>query len=266
PSGGSIISWAELLKHQPRPASEDEVMLGSLPELQIDAQSDNEIIKSLQKEGSKSGYLRSKAGKSSSHGKSAAPGKSDPPKPAPPAAKDGSLAAKVFAGKPSETEDWYRGAEHHDSSIDLMTAAKDANNPATEPPSNRESDSSDVLSAAIRTDDGTSAVDLGQEPRASGLHSWNVANPPPSLVPPQLRAKPAPSKPQATLRRPRSLPACLGGAAAGVAGTALLGAGLWFGGVFSPGKKDNQTAASAPAAAAKPSPDQARRHLEVGEL
>src|SRR5262249_39698701 len=106
----------------------------------------------------------------------------------------------------------------------------------------------------------------GQEPRASGLHSWNVANPPPSLVPPQLRAKPAPSKPQVKLRQSRSLTAWLGGAAAGVAGTALLGAGLWFGGVFSPGQKDNQTAASAPAAAAKPSPDQARRHLEVGEL
>src|SRR5688572_26606311 len=35
-SGGSVVSWAELLRQQAR-TSDDEVILGSLPELQIDS-------------------------------------------------------------------------------------------------------------------------------------------------------------------------------------------------------------------------------------
>src|SRR4051794_11643717 len=47
-SGGSIISWAELLRQQQRQrASDAEVALGSLPEIQIDAVSDMDLVKHL---------------------------------------------------------------------------------------------------------------------------------------------------------------------------------------------------------------------------
>src|SRR6516225_10209009 len=43
-SGGSVISWAELLRQQQR-QSNDEVVVGSLPEIQIDAISDKDLVK-----------------------------------------------------------------------------------------------------------------------------------------------------------------------------------------------------------------------------
>src|SRR5207244_758984 len=53
-SGGSIVPWAELLHRSPHP-SDDEVNLGSLPDLQVDAISDNDIIKHLEREASLAG-------------------------------------------------------------------------------------------------------------------------------------------------------------------------------------------------------------------
>jgi tetratricopeptide (TPR) repeat protein len=277
-SGGSVISWAELLKHQPRPASEDEVLLGSLPELQIDAESDHEIIKSLQKEAGKSGYLRKLSGQSSKLPKSSSQAKPDngtpPAKPERPAAKDRPapeqvpLAAKVFSGKKkSDAEIWLRGPTGGESTIDLATAAQDAAAGATGPGSgDRKDESSDVLAAAIHPDDGTSAVNLGDEPRNSAINSWNSGAPVPSLVPPAMRPTP-PARHPTTSRRPRTLSAWLGGAAIGVAASALLGTGLWFGGALSRdhGTRNSQTT-SAGVAAAKPTPEQARHHLEAGDL
>src|SRR5438552_2909778 len=47
-SGGSVISWAELLRQQQlQRVSDAEVALGSLPDLQIDAISDKDLVKSL---------------------------------------------------------------------------------------------------------------------------------------------------------------------------------------------------------------------------
>src|SRR5687767_11600153 len=55
-SSGSLISWAELLRQQ-QGGSEDEVALGSLPELQINAVSDHDILKSLEREANRSGLM-----------------------------------------------------------------------------------------------------------------------------------------------------------------------------------------------------------------
>src|SRR5258708_23348420 len=44
--GGSVVSWAELLRQQQiQRASDAEVALGSLPDIQIDAVSDTELVK-----------------------------------------------------------------------------------------------------------------------------------------------------------------------------------------------------------------------------
>src|SRR5262245_19751918 len=200
-SGGSVISWAELLKHQPRPVSEDEVLLGSLPELQIDAESDHEIIKSLQRETGKSGYLRKLSGQSSKLPKTSSPRKPDSStptaKPERPTPEQVPLAAKVFSGKKkSDAEIWLRGPAAGESTIDLATAARDATGGANGATSGeRKDESSDVLAAAIHPDDGTSEVNLGDEPRNSAINSWNSGAPMPSLVPPAMRPTPPARKP-----------------------------------------------------------------------
>src|SRR5262249_29161936 len=47
-SGGSVVSWADLLRQQQlKRISDAEVTLGSLPEIQIDSISDKDIVKNL---------------------------------------------------------------------------------------------------------------------------------------------------------------------------------------------------------------------------
>src|SRR5207247_578657 len=53
------------------------------------------------------------------------------------------------------------------SSVDLMNAAKAALNPMSGNLSNARTDESDILSASLHADDGTSAVNLGREPRSA---------------------------------------------------------------------------------------------------
>src|SRR5262249_20783072 len=47
-SGGSIVSWAELLKQQQVKPSDPDVVIGSLPEIQIDSISDHDILRHLE--------------------------------------------------------------------------------------------------------------------------------------------------------------------------------------------------------------------------
>src|SRR5437588_8730535 len=86
-SGGSIVSWAELLRQQQRD-SNDEVTLGSLPEIQIDAMSDKDIVRHLERE------AQSAARKSPPKGPAAEA--LNPPAVAPPMPSGGSLASKLF--------------------------------------------------------------------------------------------------------------------------------------------------------------------------
>jgi TolA-binding protein len=257
-SGGSVVPWSELLKHQPHPGSEDEVALGSLPEIQIDAQSDNDIIKSLEREAASAGLRDKIAGKSSTRLKGPSPAKPAGHMP---------LAAKVFARQPSGSQAWVNNPSSGDSSIDLMTAAHDAANPSQDSSSGSNQDSSDVLAAAIQPlDDGTSRVNLGTEPRASITNSWKPPSPTPMPVlamPRPARPKP-PSRPTLRVRRPQMLTAWLGGS---VAGAALFGAALSASGLIHRKQAPQVIERSQPPiVAAKPTAEQARRLLESGDL
>jgi hypothetical protein len=261
-SGGSIVSWAELLSKHPR--SDDEVALGSLPELQIDSISDNAIIKSLERETKKSGITRLPERRTRSD--SAEKIKKPTPAPTPPAADQ-----KAPSEDTIDIQDWFRSlTDDTGSSVDLNNAAQQARDSLKDSGGKRP-DESDVLAAALEYDDGTSRVDLGREPLPSmGL---SEAVPAPEVSPARPALPPRAIRPQTrpgfTIRKLNNLNAWIGGAAIGVAGSAVVWTGLWISGALGTSKKPAENAPPAPqkveVATSKPTPEMARQHLENGE-
>jgi uncharacterized protein (DUF3084 family) len=228
-SGGSIVSWAELLRQTPRP-SDEEVNLGSLPEIQVDAISDNDIIKHLEREANLSGGSSHKLLTPGSSKKVLSPSSTSAP-PAPPA------PPPLPTAPPINFEELYKNLDDDGgSSVDLMNAAKAALNPMSGNLSNARTDESDILSASLHADDGTSAVNLGREPRSAPVI---VLPPRPRQSTPKLSLAPAPAPAPVARPRPASLgemkmrkqrssmSAWLGGMLGGIAGAALV-AGLLY--------------------------------------
>jgi tetratricopeptide (TPR) repeat protein len=268
PSGTSLVSWAEVLRQRnPTKPSDEEVRLGSLAELQIDAVSDNDILKHLTAEGlqaatNKSGVLR--------HG---LPASGNSPatenQQAPPADKhddDDLLVPKRHhqpASKTQSDERWYQKLPTPEgmqsSSVDLNDAARVAKH-ALKDGEPAKADDADALADTMYPDDGTSRVNLGMEPRITGfLSDDSLKNKATPAAPAPVRAKP-PSKPQ--LRMGNMKNAWLGGVAIGFTLAACLAIAVWSTGWLTPGKRSaasnaSQTAvATAPVATETPKPDE----------
>ncbi len=254
-SGGSLVSWAQLLRQAQRP-SDDEVNIGSLPEIRIDAVSDNDLIKHLERE----------AGGGSSR-KLLLGGSSKKIKP-PPLPTDASAATKGPAGDSAKHEEWYKELpEDGGSSVDLMNAAKAALSLAADDRGQDAIDNSDIFTALQQADDGTSAVNLGKEPRSAPITPAipkNMPLSPRASTRPGLR--PA-SRNELMSRRPRPVAnSWLGGALGGVAGAGIVAAGLWAVGDLRIGRPRpapplNSTAQEP----AKPTPEQAQQFLVAGD-
>jgi hypothetical protein len=303
-SGGSIVSWAELLRQQqvkPSKPSDPDVVVGSLPEIQIDAPSDNDILRHLENEGvrvpppAQSGQMRPPMPSKSAQGSpmppvakesSSAilrPGKSGQGIPIPAASGSvipfltqqspisDSMIARRAPAQPADKGDWMSDAPaaagEQSSSIDLRTAAS-----SLAEGSRSRLDESDVLAHALAQDDGGSAVNLGVEPRVNNL----MSNPSllqkvaamrgavPGAMPPAAQlAPPAPAR----ARTPQQLVGWIGGAAIGVA----IATGFAFvAGVFKqPIVQQQVVGTGTGSGATKPGevagPDLARQLLESGE-
>src|SRR5262249_40204031 len=203
-SGGSIVSWAELLKQQQGKPSDPDVVIGSLPEIQIDSSSDHDILRHLEKEGGQSPAPGPSGGEKGASGiplppprqsgeaggvrKGIRAGATVPiPKPGdskhgtvplpPPDAQGGSMASKMFTPQAPGKQDWLQDKPGSDqkppssmdlqsSSIDLRTAGNIGLGEGS-----KVRDESDVLAHALSPDDGGSAVNLGVEPRVNNLMS-----------------------------------------------------------------------------------------------
>lgn len=271
-SGGSIVTWAELLRQQQQrqQASDAEVVLGSLPEIQIDSVSDKDIMKHLDREN------RAALG-SAQVRKVPTPPEVLVPAPEVP----GALAAKLFQ-KPEPMEaDWYqpvaRPKTPSQSSIDLRTAAElsvralsDADSTIEDP------DESDMLANVLHADDDGSSVHLGKEPQITGLISGpNLMDGIPRFQPPIEPAASSsviPGGRVAPAPRPaRTLTAWVGGAAVCVSTLAGIGLGVWYGRKHAPSAPPvvvvKETAPPLAAAPVTPAPtlDVARKHLEAGD-
>src|SRR5262245_20799509 len=141
-SGGSVISWAELLRQQQLQRSSDaEVALGSLPDLQIDAVSDIDLVKNLD-----------------SGSRIVTPAMPPPapvsrPRPVPPPPPPGtpeSLAARLFTHEKPLHDDWLvevpaGDSSNPSSSVDLSTAATVSDSAMKGDSSKKKIDDSDVL-------------------------------------------------------------------------------------------------------------------------
>ena len=258
-SGGSIVSWAELLRQQQRQSNE-EVVLGSLPEIQIDSISDKDIVKHLERESQRADRNNKPAG--------------DPNPPiAPPMASGGSLAAKLFQREPRmPADDWFLEMPKFDtsqqsSSIDLRTAAKASAN-ALRDGESKSGDESDILTHALMTDDGNSAVNLGMEPRSLGPGEPSQPSARRSAL---AWAGECPvdwcgdtQAGRAPRRQPRPLTSWLGAAALGIAAGSGLAFGMWY------GKKTRRSPFSKwrmhrPLWPPRTTFDDGRRRLEAGE-
>jgi len=256
-SGGSIVSWAEVLgsKH---PRSDDEVGLGSLPELQIDSISDNAILKNLEREAKNSGIRRAPERR-----------RLEGPAPAPATPAPIPILHEKTPEEFAEVKDWFRDLnDDTGSAVDLNKAAIQAADSLKESGGERP-DETDVLAAALDFDDGTSKVNLahGLIPVAGlSIPQQAAVSPPPRPAAPAktLRAQ---SMHALNLRQPRDLKSWLGGAGIGVAGSVVVCTGLWMSGAFGSSKK---TADALPPTASdviqKVTPELARQHLDNGQF
>jgi tetratricopeptide (TPR) repeat protein len=258
-SGGSIVSWAELLSKHPR--SDDEVALGSLPELQIDSISDNAIIKSLEREAKKSGIRRAPERRPK-------PDATERPASDAPSSNPAAPAKKAPVEEPPDIKDWFRDFNYDTgSSVDLNNAAQQARDSLKDSGGERP-DESDVLAAALEFDDGTSKVNLGREPLpAIGM---SAAAPPPDVSVSRPVTPPRPIRTQSlhalNLRKPNNLNSWLGGTVIGVGVSAVVWLTLWFSGALGTTRKAVEPPpATTEVAQQHPTPDLARRHLENGE-
>ena len=227
-SGGSIVSWAELLRQQQQQRmSDSEVTLGSLPEIQIDAVSDKDLVKNLDSGGRAALAAMPPPAPSSSSGRGLLA-----PVPAS-LSGQGSLASRLFAHDVTRNDEWVveipKGdLNNQSSSVDLMTAARVSDDALNGDSSKNRADDSDVLAHALMADDGSSAVNLGMEPRVSAVLS-HVARSVQPASPVPVPARKPPSRPSLKVPKPKPLASWLGGAALGIAATGL-GAILWYGG------------------------------------
>lgn len=64
-SSGSTVPWAELLKQQSPPSSEDELMIGSMPEVRVESLADDDVMRQLRHDAAASGILEKLSGESS---------------------------------------------------------------------------------------------------------------------------------------------------------------------------------------------------------
>jgi tetratricopeptide (TPR) repeat protein len=267
-SGTSLVSWAEVLRQRnPKKPSDDEVVIGSLAELQIDAVSDNDILKHLAAEGlqaatNKSGILR--YNKPSNNNTPAA----DKDKGAAPAEADDDLVVPKRAEAPApnvhDDERWHKRLPKPDgpqsSSVDLNDAARAANQAGKDDDSSRTDN--DALADALYPDDGSSRVNLGIEPRIAGLLSDDSLQKAPRAAPAPVRPKP-PSKPQVHLGNAKQ--SWIGGAAVGFTIALCLAIAVWSTGWLTPSKRSAagtpvQTAVvPAPAGNETSKPDDATR-------
>jgi len=273
-SGGSVISWAELLRQQQR-QSNDEVVVGSLPEIQIDAISDKDLVKHLEREAQ---------GPTRNAPLTPAPAPANPPSTVvPPMPSGSSMASKLFKRDAAKADDWLLEAPKFDtsqqsSSIDLRTAARAAN-AANSSDSNVHGEESDVLMHALHSEDGNSAVNLGMEPRISGLVSnpsvlEGVARMAATVDAPSGGS--SPSNARMGRRQPQPLLSWLGAAALGLAAGSGLALGVWYGkrmtqtsgqtvSLVQPGTPD--TAPTVPTTPVAPAVtiESARKLLETGD-
>jgi tetratricopeptide (TPR) repeat protein len=270
PSGTSVVSWAEVLRQRnPTRPSDDEVRLGSLAELQIDAVSDNDILKHLAAEGlqaatNKSGVLRYSMPAS---GTSANAENQQTP-PADKHDEDDLLVPKrrdVSATSAPDDEHWYHKLPtpeaNQSSSVDLNDAAH-VSKPASKDSGSNRADDVDALTDAMYPDDGSSRVNLGMEPRITGFLSDGSLDKKSPAAPAPARAKP-PSKPQ--LRMGNAKNAWLGGAAVGFTLAACVAVAIFSTGWLTPSKRavpsnSGQTVvATAPITTDAPRPDDGSR-------
>jgi len=257
-SGGSIVSWAEVLAKNPR--SEDEVSLGSLPELQIDSISDNAIIKNLEREAKSSGIRRAPERRPRLDGGA-------PPAADAPGSKPALREQKIPVDDSSDVKDWFRDLnDESGSAVDLNKAAQQARDSLKDSGGDRP-DESDVLAAALDFDDGTSKVNLGRDllpviGMSVAAQAQNSPTPRPAVPARTLRSQ---TLHEFRLRQPKNLNSWLGGTAIGVAGSAVVWTGLWIGGAFGSSKKPTEPAPAAIEVASRPTPEMARQHLENGQ-
>jgi hypothetical protein len=237
-SGGSVVSWTEVLKEQRQrpPGSDDHVSLGSLAELQIDSVSDKSILRQLENEariatGADSGILVRTQKSTRQSG----------------ILRKGSILPDADALAQAKGDSA--------SSIDLRTAARTADKGMVEPGSH-ENDSEDALSDALMTDDGSSAINLGLEPRVANLLSSAA------LVRELHLSKPAPEPDEASVSKPivvaneirRNRPPLgwLGGVALGLTISGALGLTAWHGGWLPSAPASSPRSETRPLAAAEP--------------
>jgi len=239
-SGTSLVSWAEVLRQRnPKKPSEDDVVIGSLAELQIDAVSDKNILKHLTAEGlqaatNKSGILRYSK---SNSGNTPQPEKDQ----AESSAEADELVVPKRPGVPApqaqDDERWYMKLPNPDaaqsSSVDLNDAARAAQRVPKDGESGR-TDNADALADELYPDDGSSRVNLGMEPRITGfLSDESLQNKAPAAAAP-VRPKP-PSKPHVHVGNAKN--SWLGGAAVGFTLALCLAVAVWSTGWLTPNKR-----------------------------
>src|SRR5216684_265274 len=113
-SGGSIVSWAELLRQQQQQrVSDGEVILGSLPEIQIDSVSDSDIAGKLDTGSKAKAPLPPPAAPKPKPLPAVTP-------PVPSVPKKDSLAARLFTHERPRHDDWI-----------IETPVSDPNNPSS---------------------------------------------------------------------------------------------------------------------------------------
>src|SRR5262249_30653727 len=162
---------------------------------------------------------------------------------------------------PHDDEKWYikqpKASTNESSSVDLSDAAGAADQARKDADSaQRRMDEADALTEAMYPDDGSSRVNLGMEPRVSGIlgHSVVETAGPLSRSPTPVRPKQG-SRPQ--MRFGHSTKAWWAGAAVGFTIALSLAVALWSTGWFTPSRKaapatSQQTAASLPTVAEPP--------------
>lgn len=222
-SGTSGVSWAELLRQRrrTRQPSSDEISIGSLAELQVDAVSDKDILRSLERQARDmasggSGIILKEPGQ---------PARQSGIR------KNAAIAPIADPARVDWTDDAPPVEVKSGSSIDLRTAAGTANRAFSDDDS-AHVDEEDALSSALMADDGSSAINLGLEPRVASLLSSaaivreirKAEETTPAAGPPVV-ATPGVS---ASKRSPRWL-GWLGGAVAGVLLTIGAAASAWYG-------------------------------------
>lgn len=229
-SGGSVVSWAELLRQRRQSPSSEEVTLGSLAELNVDAVSDKEILRRLEREARDmasggSGILVKNTGQPRESGirKKAAllPPQDDESTPHPSAEIQLPPRDQDHAGE---------------STVNLLTAARTATKALSEDDS-ANVDEEDALSSALNADDGSSAINLGLEPCVASLLS-SVAH-----MRELQRIEAAPAGPGSPIvatpavfapKQSRTAMAWVGGAALGIVVAIGVAGFAWYANVLPP--------------------------------